>query len=62
MLKTKQQRQHTVHITVYDKWFVATVLCLMLIGLMMVASSSVMMATKFYHQPFYFLIRKIVYL
>ena len=62
MLKTKQHRQNTVHLNIYDKWFVATILCLVLIGLMMVASSSVMMATKYYHQPFYFLIRQMIYL
>lgn len=46
----------------YDKLFVGAVVCLMMMGLMMVASSSVMMATKNYHQPFYFLIRQGVYL
>ena len=46
----------------YDRLFVGTVLCLMMIGLMMVASSSVMMATKNYHQPFYFLVRQSAYL
>ena len=46
----------------YDKVLSAAILCLTLIGLMMVSSSSVMIATKYYHQPFYFLIRQIAYL
>lgn len=46
----------------YDKVLSAAILCLILIGLMMVSSSSVMIATKYYHQPFYFLIRQIAYL
>lgn len=62
MKATKETKKTTVHLAFYDKWFVASVLCLILIGLMMVASSSVMIATKNYHQPFYFLIRQSVYL
>jgi len=62
MLAKQQRKNQVVHLAFYDKWFVATVLCLILIGLMMVASSSVMIATKNYHQPFYFLIRQSIYL
>ncbi|KTC66431.1 cell division protein ftsW [Legionella adelaidensis] len=46
----------------YDKWLIAAVLGLIIIGLMMVASSSVMISTRTYHQPFHFLIRQICYL
>ena len=46
----------------YDKWLVAAVIGLLIMGLMMVASSSVMVSTKFYHQPFHFLIRQVCYL
>lgn len=46
----------------YDKWLMAAVIGLLIIGLMMVASSSVMVSTKFYHQPFHFLIRQACYL
>ncbi len=46
----------------YDKWLIAAVIGLLIIGLMMVASSSVMVSTKFYHQPFHFLIRQACYL
>ena len=39
-------------LALYDKWLIAAVLGLIIIGLMMVASSSVMVSTKFFHQPF----------
>lgn len=49
-------------IALYDKWLMGAVLGLLIIGLMMVASSSVMISTKYYHQPFHFLIRQSCYL
>lgn len=49
-------------ISLYDKWLIGAVCGLMIIGLMMVASSSVMISTKYYHQPFHFLIRQVCYL
>lgn len=49
-------------LALYDKWLIAAVISLVIIGLMMVASSSVMISTKFYHQPFHFLTRQICYL
>lgn len=49
-------------ISLYDKWLISAVIGLLIIGLMMVASSSVMISTKYYHQPFHFLIRQSCYL
>ncbi|KTD79203.1 putative lipid II flippase FtsW [Legionella waltersii] len=49
-------------ISLYDKWMIGAVFGLLIIGLMMVASSSVMISTKYYHQPFHFLIRQACYL
>jgi len=46
----------------YDKWLIISVVALFIIGLMMVASSSVMVSTKLYHQPFHFLIRQVCFL
>jgi cell division protein FtsW len=46
----------------YDRWLIVAILGLMVIGLMMVASSSVMISAKFYHQPFHFLLRQATYL
>jgi cell division protein FtsW len=49
-------------LVLYDKWLIAAALSLILLGLMMVASSSVMISTKNYHEPFHFLIRQLTYL
>lgn len=49
-------------ISLYDKWLIGAVCGLLIIGLMMVASSSVMISTKYFHQPFHFLIRQACYL
>lgn len=46
----------------YDKWLMLSIMGLLIIGLMMVASSSVMVSTKYYHQPFHFLVRQLAYL
>ncbi len=53
---------HNKPLVLYDKWLILAVLGLLIIGLMMVASSSVMISTKYYHQPFHFLIRQAGYL
>lgn len=49
-------------ISLYDKWLIGAVFGLLIIGLMMVASSSIMVSTKYFHQPFHFLIRQACYL
>jgi cell division protein FtsW len=49
-------------ISLYDKVLIGSVIGLLVIGLMMVASSSVMISTKYFHQPFHFLIRQSCYL
>jgi cell division protein FtsW len=49
-------------LVLYDKWLVFSIISLLVLGLMMVASSSVMISTKYFDQPFHFLIRQVVYL
>lgn len=49
-------------ISLYDKWLIGAVISLLIIGLMMVSSSSVMISTKYFHQPFHFLVRQACYL
>lgn len=49
-------------LALYDKWLMSAVLVLIIIGLMMVSSSSVMISTKHFHTPFHFLIRQSCYL
>ena len=46
----------------YDRWFISAVIGLLLLGLMMVASSSIMISTKLYHHPFHFLWHQVCYL
>ncbi|MDF1757209.1 MAG: putative lipid II flippase FtsW [Legionellaceae bacterium] len=47
---------------IYDKWLIVAVVGLLVIGLMMVASSSVMISTKYFHDPFHYLVRQACYL
>lgn len=49
-------------LALYDKWLIGVTFGLLIIGLMMVASSSITISTKFYHQPFHFFIRQASYL
>src|SRR5580704_10006752 len=66
MMRPRHLNQHgkpvSKPISLYDKWLIGAVFGLLIIGLMMVASSSVMISTKYYHQPFHFLIRQACYL
>lgn len=48
-------------LSLYDKWLMGTVFCLVIIGMMMVASSSVMISTKYYGHSYYFLIKQACY-
>lgn len=59
---TQRGKPASKPLALYDKWLIGVVLGLMIIGLMMVASSSVMISTKYFHQPFHFLIRQFCYL
>ena len=49
-------------LALYDKWLMGAVIGLIIIGLMMVASSSVMISSKYYGTPFHFLVRQLCYL
>lgn len=57
-----KSRHTDAPISLYDQWLMGAVIGLLIIGLMMVASSSVMISTKYFHQPFHFLIRQALYL
>jgi len=58
------QRGKPTHkpLDLYDKWLIVAVMALLILGLMMVASSSVMISTRNFHQPFHYLIRQVCYL
>ena len=49
-------------LALYDKWLMGAVLGLVLVGLMMVSSSSVMISSQYFHNPFHFLLRQVIYL
>lgn len=46
----------------YDKWFVLAVLFIIAIGLIMMTSASIVISDKNLHQPFYFLIKQLIFL
>lgn len=46
----------------YDRWFVATILAITMIGLLMMTSASIVISDKSIQQPFYFLFKQLVYL
>ena len=46
----------------YDIWLIATILCLLGFGLLMVASASIETSTHLLQQPFYFLYKQLIYL
>lgn len=46
----------------YDKWLLATVALIVGLGLLMVASSSIVISQQQYHQSFHYLIHQVVYL
>lgn len=56
------QRKSASDSSLHDRWLLIAIVGLLIIGLMMVASSSVMVSTKYFHQPFHFLIRQVCYL
>jgi len=49
-------------VALYDKWLLAAVIGLLGLGLLMVASSSIVIAEKQYQQPFHYLVHQGIYL
>lgn len=46
----------------YDKWFVVALLSIVVLGLIMMTSASIVISDKQMHQPFYFLYKQLAYL
>ena len=46
----------------YDKWLLFSVVAIVLFGLLMMTSASIVVSDKFMHQPFYFLIKQLIFL
>lgn len=48
--------------SLYDKWFIFAVICIVGIGLLMMTSASIVVSDKKLHQPFYFLFKQLILL
>lgn len=46
----------------YDKWLVLAIASIVVLGLLMMTSASIVISDKLLHQPFYFLFKQLVYL
>lgn len=46
----------------FDKWLIAAVSAIVLIGIVMMTSASIVISDKILHQPFYFLFKQLVFL
>lgn len=46
----------------YDKWFMLAVLFIVMLGLLMMTSASIVVSDKQLHQPFYFLYKQLIFL
>ncbi|MDP1574251.1 MAG: putative lipid II flippase FtsW [Coxiellaceae bacterium] len=46
----------------YDRWILAIALTLICFGLLMVSSASMVVSDQMYHEPFYYLLRQLIYL
>ena len=46
----------------FDRWFVAAFLAILLLGLLMMTSASIVISDKSLQQPFYFLFKQLIYL
>ena len=49
-------------IVLYDRYLLLATITLLVFGLLMVASTSIVIAERLYHQPFHFLFRQLAYL
>lgn len=46
----------------YDRWILSLVVILMIFGLLMVASASMVISDQLYHHPFHYMLRQVIYL
>lgn len=52
----------TVDVAYYDKWFVFAVIMIAGLGLLMMTSASIVISDQQLHQPFYYLIKQLVFM
>lgn len=60
MLRSTSSRRTMSPPVPYDRWLIFTVATLIGLGLLMVASASIVISDKQLHQPFYYLIRQMI--
>lgn len=60
MLNTAAPRRPMSPPVPYDRWLIAVLVTIVLLGLLMVASASIEISQKQMHEPFYFLYRQLV--
>lgn len=53
---------HPAELNYYDKWFVFAVISILALGMLMMTSASIVISDKQMHQPFYYLMKQLVYL
>ena len=62
MLSFRSSRRVVTPPAPYDRWLIFLVVCLLVFGLLMVTSASIVIADQQFHQPFYFFYHQLVYI
>src|SRR3990167_2004198 len=57
-----KQPKPQIHNLLFDRYFVAAVIAIMALGLIMVASASMVISERQFGDPFYYFIRQLVYM
>ena len=60
--RTKQGKITNKPMALYDKWLFFSVVLLLCIGSLMVASSSIVISEKYFNLPFYYFLKQIIYI
>src|SRR5271170_4240192 len=61
-MRTHSVQQAVIAPSLYDKWFLFAVVCILVMGLLMMTSASIVVSDKQMHQPFHYLFKQLVYL
>lgn len=59
---TYADKRNKGDLALYDRWLMLGAVAILAIGLLMVASASIVISDRIYHQPFHYLYRQIVFL
>lgn len=62
MRSSAEAQQMIAPPALYDRWFILAIVSIVLMGMLMMTSASIVVSDKQLHQPFYFLIKQLVYL